>query len=46
MPGRLKVDCWPSEALLGHLRNAAATEKAAQPAAVKDALGAKAVEVK
>lgn len=27
---RLKVDCWPSEDLLGHLRNAA-SEKAAEP---------------
>jgi len=42
---RLKVDCWPSEALLGHLRSAAASEKAARPA-VKGALGAKAVEAK
>ena len=29
---RLKVDCWPSEALLRHLRNAGAAEKAARPA--------------
>ena len=42
---RLKVDCWPSEALLGHLRNAAAAGKAARPA-VKSSLGAKAVEAK
>ncbi len=38
---RLKVDCWPSEALLRHLRNAGAAEKAARPA-VKGSLGAKA----
>ena len=42
---RLKVDCWPSEALLRRLRNAAAPEKAARPA-VKSSQGAKAVEVK
>jgi lytic murein transglycosylase len=44
----LKVDCWPSEALLGHLRKAAGAEKAAaRPAQpVKGALGARAVEAK
>jgi lytic murein transglycosylase len=42
---RLKVDCWPSEALLRHLRNAAAAEKAAHPA-VKGSLGAHAVGAK
>jgi lytic murein transglycosylase len=43
---RLKVDCWPSDALLAHLRNAAAAKKAARPAAVKAPLGAEAVEAK
>jgi lytic murein transglycosylase len=42
---RLQVDCWPSEALLGHLRKAAAAEKAARPP-VKGALGTSAVEAK
>lgn len=55
---RLKVDCWPSEALLGHLRRAAAADgaanksagtaadRAARPAAVKGPLGATAVGAK
>lgn len=51
---RLKVDCWPSEAVLGHLRKAAAgdkatgkgADKAARPAAVKGSLGATAVGAK
>ncbi len=42
---RLKVDCWPSEALLGHLRGAATAEKAARPG-VKSSLGAGAVGAK
>src|SRR5262245_23739111 len=42
---RLKVDCWPSEALLGHMRKAAATDKAA-PLPVKSTLGTNAVETK
>jgi hypothetical protein len=42
---RLKVDCWPSEALLRHLRNAGAAEKAARPA-VKGSLGANAAGAK
>lgn len=44
----LDVDCWPSEALLGHLRKAAGAEKGVhrpvQP--VKGVLGASAVEAK
>ena len=32
---RLQTDCWPSEALLAHLRNNAATEKA-RPVSGKD----------
>jgi lytic murein transglycosylase len=35
---QLKVDCWPSEALLGHLRKTAAAEKGASPP-VKSSLG-------
>jgi lytic murein transglycosylase len=45
---RLKVDCWPSEDLLGHLRSAApekAGGKASGPA-VNIPVGAKAVEAK
>jgi lytic murein transglycosylase len=42
---RLKVDCWPSETLLRHLRSPTAPGKAAGPA-VKGSLGAKAVEAK
>jgi lytic murein transglycosylase len=42
---RLKVDCWPSEALLGHLRTAAGAENADRPE-VKSSLGGKAVESK
>jgi lytic murein transglycosylase len=42
---RLKVDCWPSEAVLGHLRNTAASEKAAPPP-VKSTLGLGAVETR
>jgi lytic murein transglycosylase len=41
---RLEVDCWPSQAVLGHLRKPAA-ERAARPE-VKNSLGAKAVEAK
>ncbi|MBX9588379.1 MAG: lytic murein transglycosylase [Hyphomonadaceae bacterium] len=37
---RLKVDCWPSEALLAHLRAGAAADRA-QPASSKGALGAR-----
>jgi len=50
---RLKVDCWPSEAVLDHLRKAAdnkaagrAVDKAARPDSVKDSLGATAVGAK
>jgi lytic murein transglycosylase len=42
---RLKVDCWPSEALLGHLRTPAGAEKADRPA-VKRSLAGEAVEAK
>jgi lytic murein transglycosylase len=42
---RLKVDCWPSEAVLGHLRKTAASEKAI-PQPLKSTLGLGAVETK
>jgi lytic murein transglycosylase len=38
---RLKVDCWPSEALLTSLRSTAARETDVRPAADKSALGAR-----
>jgi lytic murein transglycosylase len=42
---RLKVDCWPSEAVLGHLRKTAAGGKGA-PRPVKSTLGPGTVEAK
>jgi lytic murein transglycosylase len=42
---RLKVDCWPSAALLGHLRTPATPERSVHPAG-KTSLGGKSPEVK
>jgi hypothetical protein len=41
----LKVDCWPSEAVLGSLRKGVAPAKAVQPP-VKSSLGAEAIKAK